>query len=140
MGVSNQLSRDSIVEVAALRAPAAAADGFPHIVPSEARDFVAAYSVATCGLVHLFERAQLEAELISWATGDRPAAAAAVRAVYYLIAAIGVQETDDIKADAWFCHAKDLLLDNLTSSMNVATVQGFALVAIYMLRAFQPNG
>ena len=33
-----------------------------------------------------------------------------------------------------------MLLKHLTASMNVSTVQGFALVAVYMLRAFQPNG
>ncbi|EME43349.1 hypothetical protein DOTSEDRAFT_174156 [Dothistroma septosporum NZE10] len=139
-GASNQLSRDSVVEVAALRAPAAAPTGVPHILPLEVHNLVTSYSVATCGLVNLFEKSQLEAELTSWATGDRGTAAAATRAVYHLVAAIGSQETNEGKADAWHCHAKDLLLENLTSSMSVATVQGFALLAIYMLRAFQPNG
>lgn len=61
-------------------------------------------------------------------------------APYYLVLAIGVQEKDEAKAEAWFKHARDDLLINMCGSMNVATVQGFALVALYMLRAFQPNG
>lgn len=60
--------------------------------------------------------------------------------MYYLVLAVGAQESHDTKAEAWFRHAKDVLLKHLTASMNVATVQGFALVAIFMLRAFQPNG
>jgi hypothetical protein len=54
--------------------------------------------------------------------------------------AIGVQQEDPWTAEAWFKHAKQILVDNLSASMHIATVQGFALVAVYMLRASQPNG
>jgi hypothetical protein len=61
-------------------------------------------------------------------------------AVKYLVVAIGVQQEDPWAADVWFKHAKQILVDNLSASMHIATVQGFTLVAVYMLRASQPNG
>jgi short-subunit dehydrogenase involved in D-alanine esterification of teichoic acids len=66
--------------------------------------------------------------------------AEATPAVNYLIFAIGIQESNEIKAETWFNHAKNSLVANLTASMHLTTVQGFALVAVYLLRAFQPNG
>jgi short-subunit dehydrogenase involved in D-alanine esterification of teichoic acids len=60
-------------------------------------------------------------------------------AVNYLVLAIGMQESNETKAEAWFNHAKNSLVTNLTASMHLTTVQGFALVAVYLLRAFQPN-
>ena len=59
--------------------------------------------------------------------------------MFYLVLAVGAQEHQEAKAEAWFTYARDILLKHLVNSMNVSTVQGFTLVAIYMLRAFQPN-
>jgi hypothetical protein len=61
-------------------------------------------------------------------------------AVFLLVLAIGAQESHETKSRHWFQHARDLLMKHMCDSMNVATVQGFTLVAVYMLRSFQPNG
>ena len=98
------------------------------------------YLFTTSGLVELFESAELEKELKAWAGGVRSHTDSAASAVFFLVLAIGIQETDEAKSDAWFRHARDILLKNMCGSMNVATVQGFTLVAIYMLLTFQPNG
>lgn len=133
-----QSSRDSIIEVA----QPGSVDQQQSISVSlhEVRPFVQHYTVATSGLVDLFEQDELLSEISSWATGAiaRPHESAA--AVFYLVLAIGAQESQEPKAEAWFTHARDILLKNLVNSMNVSTVQGFALITIYMLRAFQPNG
>ncbi|KAJ4294232.1 hypothetical protein N0V90_007922 [Kalmusia sp. IMI 367209] len=61
-------------------------------------------------------------------------------AVSCLVLAIGSQDIDKTKSDAWFRRGLDVLLADMTNNMNVSTVQGFTLVALFMLRAFQPNG
>lgn len=98
------------------------------------------YHFATSGLVELFESDELEKELKAWAGGARSHSDSAASAVFFLVLAIGAQENDEAKSDAWFRHARDTLMKNMCGSMNVATVQGFTLVAIYMLLTFQPNG
>ncbi|KAH6614884.1 hypothetical protein C7974DRAFT_55611 [Boeremia exigua] len=136
--VPAQSSRDSIIEVAR---PGSADQQHPLSVSlHEVGPLVQQYTVAVSGLVDLFEHDELMGEIRSWATGAiaRPHESAA--AVFYLVLAIGAQESHEIKAEAWFVYARDILLKNLVNSMNVSTVQGFALVTIYMLRAFQPNG
>lgn len=133
-----QSSRDSIIEVA--RPGSADQQQSLSVALHEVRPLVQQYTVAVSGLIDLFERDQLMSEISSWATGAiiRPHESAA--AVFYLVLAIGAQETQEAKAEGWFTYARDILLKHLVNSMNVSTVQGFSLVAIYMLRAFQPNG
>ncbi|KAL5397404.1 hypothetical protein PMIN06_003654 [Paraphaeosphaeria minitans] len=104
----------------------------PHLVSK--------YLVATSGLAELFEHTQLVREMKAWANGMTPHTDGAAGAVFFLVLAIGAQDNDEDRADAWFERARSALSKNMCNSMNVATVQGFALVAIYMLRAFQPNG
>lgn len=129
------LRQDSIIEV-----PRPELSGLhtstvaPPTRPLEIAGIVEEYLVATTGLVDLFEKGELQ----SWVSGapfNEP-----LSAPYLLVLAIGVQEKDEVKAEAWFKRARDDLLINMCGSMNVATVQGFALVSLYMLRAFQPNG
>jgi hypothetical protein len=110
------------------------------LVPKQTEALVEEYITATSGLVDLFEYEELLKEIQSWAEGYTNHSDDAAAAVFFLVIAIGAQESDEEKAEAWFDHAKNLLLKYMCNSMNVATVQGFTLVAIYMLRAFQPNG
>jgi hypothetical protein len=98
------------------------------------------YAVVTSGLVELFGRDELLEEMKAWA-GDLPIRADdAGAAVLLLVLSIGAQESNEDRSAQWFHHARDILLKHMCSSMNVATVQGFTLVAIYMLRSYQPNG
>jgi hypothetical protein len=134
-----QASRDSIIEVARPEPPLGQSRSMP-LVPKQTETLVEEYITATSGLVDLFEYEELLKEIQSWAEGYTNHSDDAAAAVFFLVIAIGAQESDEEKAEAWFDHAKNLLLKYMCNSMNVATVQGFTLVAIYMLRAFQPNG
>ncbi|KAF2644007.1 hypothetical protein P280DRAFT_223030 [Massarina eburnea CBS 473.64] len=137
-GFPVQGSRDSIIEVARPEL-----GDLPHdisIDPQEVSTLIAAYLVVTSGLVDLFDHDQLFMELGAWASGDTSQADDAAAAVFFLVLAIGAQESQEQRSEAWFTHARDLLIKHMCNSMNVATVQGFTLVAIYTLRAFQPNG
>lgn len=134
------LARDSIVEVTRQEHTAASGQGVPDINSDELGVILTAFFVATSGIVDLFERDQLLSRLKGWIENGNLRSKDVTAAVYYLVLAIGIQEIDERKAESWFNHAKDVLVTNLSSSMRVATVQGFTLVAVYMLRAFQPNG
>jgi hypothetical protein len=131
-------ARDCIIEIA--RPPAGGRPFDTSVNLHNVPHLVNKYLVATSGLAELFERDNLARELKAWASGITPHSDDAAAAVFFLVLAIGAQETDEARADAWYEHARSALSRNMCSSMNVATVQGFALVAIYMLRAFQPNG
>ncbi|KAF7189236.1 Filamentous growth regulator 27 [Pseudocercospora fuligena] len=133
-----QATRDSIIEVArpASRDQHQSLAVELHQVPSLVHEYI----VATSGLADLFDPDELLKELKTWTSGLTSHSNDAAAAVFFLVLAVGAQESHESKAEAWFKHARDLLLKNMTSSMNVSTVQGFALVAIFMLRAFQPNG
>ncbi|PSN70152.1 hypothetical protein BS50DRAFT_306657 [Corynespora cassiicola Philippines] len=137
-GFPVQASRDSIIEVA--RPPSADQNQLPPVVLEEVELLVKEYAVATSGLVQLFDHDEMLVRVKSWAATPTSQPSDATTAVFYLVLAIGAQESQESKADAWFRLARDILLKHLCSSMNVSTVQGFALVAVFMLRAFQPNG
>jgi hypothetical protein len=136
-----QITRDSFVEAAQLEYPddVEQEQGVPGIHPNGAESVIQEYHVATSGLVDLFAREQLIEDIKRWAASTRVQHDIS-SAVKYLVIAIGVQQEDPWTAEAWFKHAKQILVDNLSASMHIATVQGFALVAVYMLRASQPNG
>lgn len=132
------VSRDSIIEVAR---PQTSEQSSAWNLSSHNVDFLfETYIVATSGLADLFDKDQFKKDLKSWAGNAASPSDDATTAVYHLVAAIGSQETDEQQAEAWFNHARDVLLKNICGNMNVATVQGFSLIAVYMLRAFQPNG
>lgn len=76
----------------------------------------------------------------AWARGLTPHSDTAAAAVFFLVLAVGSQERNKDKSEAWSKHARDLLLKHMCNNMNIATVQGFAILTIYMLRASQPNG
>ena len=135
-----QASRDSIIEVARAE-PLVGRLPPTHIRPEEVEILIHEYVAATSGLVDLFEYQDLITEMNVWArrlSVSNPEDAAT--AVFYLVAAIGMQENEEERAELWFDYAQNLLMKHMCNSMNVATVQGFTLVAVYMLRAFQPNG
>ncbi|KAM3417210.1 hypothetical protein BST61_g5470 [Cercospora zeina] len=131
-------SRDSMIEVA--RPRSLDQQSSMSISLRDVEDLSKQYAEAVSGLADLFDHEQLFRDLKTWVGGFTSHQNDATSAAYYLVLAIGAQESHDGKAESWFAHAQDILLRHLTSSMNVSTVQGFALIAIYMLRAFQPNG
>lgn len=139
-GFLAQATRDSFIEVAPPETVGGSRRIDSRVHLDEVEALVTEYLVATSGLVHLSDSKQLLEDVKRWAAGTSTRINDSSTAVYYLVLAIGVQEKNEPKAEAWFKHARDLLLTKLTDSMNVATVQGFALVAVYMMRAFQPNG
>ncbi|KAF1849096.1 uncharacterized protein K460DRAFT_276636 [Cucurbitaria berberidis CBS 394.84] len=130
--------RDSIIEVAPIELEDQ--QHTPSVNPDEIQTLLEQYDVATSGLVDLFQHDELLSEMKTWASGHTSHSDDATAAVFYLVLAVGAQESREEKAEAWFRHAKELLLKHMCNSMNVSTVQGFTLVAIFMLRAFQPNG
>lgn len=137
-GVSVQATRDSIIEAA--RPGSLHVQPCPPVNPHQIEMLIEEYMAATSGLVDLFRHDDLTREIRGWAVGleqpsDDPAAA-----VFYLVLAIGAQERSESKAEAWSEHARNCLTRHMCSSMNVSIVQGYTLLAIYMLRAFQPNG
>lgn len=135
-----QVSRDSIIEAAQPPGGGRSHNALPPLSQREVETISYEYSVATSGLADMFDRAQLTKDMSSWASGIDLQVSDTQLAVYQLVAAIGLQETDESRAETYFARARDALLANLCGSMNLAAVQGFALMSMYMLRAFQPNG
>lgn len=135
-----QASRDSFIEAAQPVFTNQTERLIPRVHPNDVGALLRQYHVATSGLVDLFERDHLADDIRKWAAGMATRSAEDTPAVKYLVLAIGIQESNESNADAWFNHAKNSLVANLTASMHLTTVQGFALVAVYLLRAFQPNG
>lgn len=134
-----QTARDSVIEVAQHAEEAHDQTSAPWPRAQDVDLLHKQYLVATSGLVDLFDRDKLLLDFRAWVNNLSTSKSDAVAATYYLIAAIGIQETDEPKAESWMNHARSTLLQNMCGSMTVATVQGFALLAVYMLRAFQPN-
>ncbi|SMQ53578.1 unnamed protein product [Zymoseptoria tritici ST99CH_3D7] len=139
-GFTIAISRDAIIEVARPTPSGERLTTLPPTVdPGEVHALVTEYLVVTTGLADLFEGGHLNSDVSSWARS--PSTVDPVKAATYrLVLAIGIQEKDEARAEAWFKCARDDLLMNMCGSMTVATVQGFTLIALYMLRAFQPNG
>lgn len=137
-GVSVQAARDPIIEIT--RPASTDQQRCPPIDPNQVEMLVEEYIAASSGLVQLFQREDLVPELKHWANDQASSADDVAAAVFHLVLAIGAQDKFEDKAEAWFKHALNTLLKFMCSSMNVSTVQGFTLVAIFMLRASQPNG
>jgi hypothetical protein len=133
-----QASRDAIIE--ATRLDAGEQSPPFSVVLQDVVLFVQEYLDATNGLVDLFDRDSLFEEMNAWASSPAVQEHNATDAVFFLVVAIGAQDSSENNSEAWFKLARDVLTKHMCNSMSVATVQGFVLVAIYMLRAFQPNG
>ncbi|KAI8958310.1 hypothetical protein F5Y11DRAFT_360115 [Daldinia sp. FL1419] len=93
----------------------------------------------TSGLVNLFENDQLANTISAWTT-EEGESSDAISAVNYLVLAIGSQSLNEESATRLFQYAKTLALSCLGGDLGIETVQAFALVTIYMLRACQING
>lgn len=135
-----QASRESFVEIAQPEPTCALDYDAPDVHPREIDAILQEYHVATSGLVDLFERDKLVEDVQQWVARAGAHAGDVATAVNYLVLAIGIQESNERKAEAWFTQAKRALMGNFVASMHLGTVQGFVLVTVYMLRAFQPNG
>lgn len=137
-GFAVHASRDSLIEIA--RPTVASHQPALPVASHQVEALVDEYSAATNGLVDLFEHYELIQEMKMWVSGLTSHSDDAGAAVFFLVLAIGAQESQEEMAEAWFECARNNLMKNMCNSMNVATVQGFTLVAIFMLRASQPNG
>lgn len=137
-GVPVQAARDPIIEIT--RPTLADQQLCPSVELHQVDVLVSEYIVASSGLVQLFQREDLLPELKHWASSQSSGPDDAAAAVFYLVLAIGAQDKFEDNAEAWFKHALNILQKFLCSNMNVSTVQGFTLVAVFMLRASQPNG
>jgi hypothetical protein len=137
-GFAVSASRDSLIEIA----PTETVNAHEplSINSRDAERFVTEYAVVTSGLVELFLYDEFLEAMKIWLDDLPLRADDAGAAVFLLVLAIGAQESHENKSMNWFHHARDLLMKYMCNSMNVATVQGFTLVAVYMLRSFQPNG
>ena len=137
-GFAISASRDSLIEIA----PTETNDSNEPlaITAQEVERFVAEYTVVTSGLVEVFVHEEFFKSLKDWLDDLPLRVDDAEAAVFLLVLAIGAQETHGTKSVNWCHHAREFLMKHMCNSMNVATVQGFTLVAIYMLRYFQPNG
>jgi len=139
-GFAIQATRDAMIENASPELSSGQRPALPRDSMIEA--LVCSYCVATSGLVDLFGQSPKElAKEISSRSSITSCSDDAATAVDLLVLAIGWQENGQgDESEQWFTHSRELLLRHMCRSMNVATAQGFTLVAVYMLRSFQPNG
>ncbi|KAI1101286.1 hypothetical protein F4804DRAFT_344081 [Jackrogersella minutella] len=114
-------------------------DGEPHVDPTGAKRLVSAFISVTSGLVDLFENDHLMDRISTWVI-EKEAPRDVASAVNYLVLAIGSQSIDEASAVQYFHYAKTLALSSLGGDLGIETVQAFALVTLYMLRACQING
>ncbi|KAI1392606.1 uncharacterized protein F4822DRAFT_133700 [Hypoxylon trugodes] len=95
--------------------------------------------ISTCGLVDLFDNAHLTDNISTW-IAEQTTSKDAASSINYLILAIGSQSIDEESSTAYFQYAKTLALSLLGGDLGIETVQAFALITLYMLRACQING
>ncbi|KAI2465447.1 hypothetical protein F4781DRAFT_438759 [Annulohypoxylon bovei var. microspora] len=114
-------------------------DEEPYVDPADVQRLVSVFISVTSGLVDLFERADLVNNISIWAS-EKDCPKDAASAVNYLVLAIGSQSVDEGSAARYFQYAKTLALSCLGGDLGTETVQAFALVTLYMLRACQING
>ncbi|KAI1087930.1 IDO-domain-containing protein [Rostrohypoxylon terebratum] len=112
----------------------------PRVDPADVQQLVSVFISVTSGLVDLFERAHLTGNISAWASAQRERPRDATDAVNYLVLAIGYQSVDEKSAAHFFQYARTLALSCLGGDLGTETVQAFALVTLYMLRACQING
>lgn len=143
-----QLSRDSVVETPSAEHPSDQQPSLiPRISPSEIDTYLEAYYTATYGLVNFFDEDELRSNMKVWASltdagpeQNQKDSQSTSSALFYLIIAIGAQERNERKSELWFRTSRRIFISHLESDTTVVTVCGFALISLYMLRSFQPNG
>ncbi|XDG07362.1 hypothetical protein ABKA04_006977 [Annulohypoxylon sp. FPYF3050] len=112
----------------------------PHVDTTNVQQLVSIFISATSGLVDLFERTHLAENISAWASIRRGRPKDATSAVNYLVLAVGSQSIDEGSSAQYFQYAKTLALSSLGGDLGTETVQAFALITLYMLRACQING
>lgn len=112
----------------------------PHVDTTDVQQLVSIFISVTSGLVDLFERTHLAENILAWASIRRGRPKDATSAVNYLVLAVGSQSVDEGSSAQYFQYAKALALSSLGGDTGTETVQAFALITLYMLRACQING
>ncbi|XXH03189.1 hypothetical protein Hte_009586 [Hypoxylon texense] len=133
-----QTSRVSMLENST-SSPLLVASEEPRLNPAATERLVSTFISVTSGLVDLFDNARLSDDISAWLTNEETLKDAA-SAVNYLVCAIGSQSGDEGSAAEYFQYGKALALSCLGGDLGIETVQAFALVTLYMLRACQING
>ncbi|KAI1463729.1 IDO-domain-containing protein [Daldinia caldariorum] len=136
---TGQADRVSMLENSSSHPPLSAIGKEPRVDSNRVPRLVHLFTSATSGLVSLFENEHLTNNISAW-INDIGGSANAISAVNYLVLAIGSQSVDEESAAELFQHAKTLALSSLGGDLGIETVQAFALITIYMLRACQING
>ncbi|KAK6952540.1 hypothetical protein Daesc_007081 [Daldinia eschscholtzii] len=136
---TGQADRLSMLENSSSHPSISAIGKEPRVDSTAAERLVYLFISVTSGLISLFENDRLANDVLVWIT-DAGESANATSAVNYLVLAIGSQSVDGRSAAGLFQHAKTLALSSLGGDLGIETVQAFALITIYMLRACQING
>ncbi|KAI0173676.1 hypothetical protein GGR52DRAFT_590839 [Hypoxylon sp. FL1284] len=134
-----QTSRVSILENSTSIPLMSIASEEPHVNPTSTKRLVSVFISVTSGLVHLFDNARLSNHISAWAI-HKEVPKDTTSAVNYLVVAIGSQSVDQETAADYFQYGKALALSSLGGDLGIETVQAFALITLYMLRACQING
>ncbi|KAF3062065.1 Filamentous growth regulator 27 [Daldinia childiae] len=95
-------------------------------------------AIQTTGLVDLFSHVNLLNDVTSWAAHS-PRPGNPMFCVYMLVLAIGYQETNDELAASYFELARNNALARFGGNSDVATLQTFVLITLYMLGSCQSN-
>ncbi|KAL7621013.1 hypothetical protein AAE478_008325 [Parahypoxylon ruwenzoriense] len=111
----------------------------PHVDSASVERLTSIFITVTSGLVDLFDNVRV-AGRISSRVANKEAPRDAASAVDYLVLAIGSQSVNEESAAQYFHYAKNLALCCLGGDLGTETVQAFALITLYMLRACQING
>ncbi|KAJ5383412.1 hypothetical protein N7517_001323 [Penicillium concentricum] len=110
----------------------------------ELERLIRVYFISTCGIVDLFERSHIEGLLHRWINGLIPMKSGSA-AVLYLVIACGAQISssnmlDNLRAQSFYHHGRQIALLELTNYPSVETVQAFVLISIFMLGCSRRNG
>lgn len=98
------------------------------------------YASATSCVFDLFGYDELEAEIIPWL--ERNGCPDSRTCINFLVLAIGAQcgpESRDKQATAYFTYARFMSSTRFLDAVNIATVQLYCLITIYLLNAARPH-
>lgn len=138
-GFASDVNCDSLLEQADTNS---SADDAPPLAPihfSQVDTIVHEFSNVTGGFLDIGHPEQLRNQIKQW-TGQVEHHGDVFAAVNYLILAIGMQNSDEKLANAYYYKAREIAMSKLTSDTSPSIVQSFLLISVYMLRNNQPNG
>ncbi|OQD68755.1 hypothetical protein PENDEC_c031G06329 [Penicillium decumbens] len=98
------------------------------------------YASATSCVFNLFEYEELAAKIIPWL--EQPASADSCSCINFLVLAIGAQcgpKSRDAQADAYFAYGRYLSSTKFLEPANIASIQIYCLIAMYLLNAARPR-